>query len=57
VLEATVEGYSEQAKLLKAVMEGDCFRTDEFPPVPEEMRKPPHTKKPGADLFDEIEEE
>ncbi len=41
VLEATVAGYSEQAKLLEAVIAGPCFRADELPPVPEEMRKPP----------------
>jgi hypothetical protein len=40
VLEATVEGYPEQAKLLDAVIEGDCFAADELPSVPVEMRNP-----------------
>lgn len=35
VLEATVDGYPKQAKLLEAVIESDCFQTDELPPVPE----------------------
>jgi len=55
VLEATVEGYPEQAQLLEAVIEGDCFQADELPAVPEEMRKPPAARKPGGDLFDGIE--
>jgi len=41
VLEATVEGYPEQAKLLEAVLEGECLHADELPEVPDEMRKPP----------------
>lgn len=41
VLEATVEGYTEQAKLLEAVLEGECLHADELPEVPDEMRKPP----------------
>jgi hypothetical protein len=41
VLEATVAGYPEQAKLLEAVVSGPCFQADELPPVPEKMRKPP----------------
>lgn len=44
VLEATIEGYFEQTKLLEAVIEGDCFIADEFPTVPEEMRRPPKTE-------------
>lgn len=42
VLEATVAGYPEQARLLEAVAAGPCFLADELPPVPEVMRKPPH---------------
>ena len=41
VLEATVASYPEQAELLDAVVEGECFRADELPPVPDEMRKAP----------------
>ena len=41
VLETTVEGYPKQQDLLEAVLAGDCFRADELPIVPDEMRKPP----------------
>ena len=41
VLATTVEGYPKQQKLLEAVLVGDCFRADELPAVPDEMRKPP----------------
>ena len=41
ILTATVECYPEQAKLLEAVVESDCFQVSELPLVPEEMRKPP----------------
>ena len=51
VLEATVTTYPEQARLLEAVIEGDCFRADELPQVPDEMRKPPKVKKTPGDLF------
>ena len=57
VLEATVAGYPEQAKVLEAVIASECFQADELPPVPEETRKPPAARKPGGDLFDDIEEE
>jgi hypothetical protein len=52
VLEATVAEYPAQAKLLSAVVKGDCFDADELPDVPEHMRKPP-AKKKQAGLFDE----
>ena len=52
MLEATVEGYAEQAKLLKAVVAGPCFQADELPPVPEHMRKAPAARPAGEDLFD-----
>lgn len=55
VLEATIEGYPEQAHLLEAVIDGDCFQAGELPPVPEEMRKPPAPRKPGDDIFEGIE--
>ena len=51
VLEATVKTYPEQARLLEAVIEGDCFRADELPTVPDEMRKPPKAQKSSGDLF------
>ncbi len=51
VLEATVESYPEQARLLDAIIKSDCFRADELPPVPDEMRKPPKVKKTTGDLF------
>jgi hypothetical protein len=57
VLEATVEGYPEQAKLLEAVVAGPCFQADELPRVPEKMRKPPTARSAGDDLFDEAEDE
>lgn len=50
VLEATVAGYPEQARLLEAVVAGDCFRAEELPPVPEDMHKPPRVRT--GDLFD-----
>ena len=54
VLEATVEGWPEQERLLEAVVEGECLRAGELPPVPDEMRKaPPRGRKsdpPALDL-------
>ncbi len=44
VLEATVEAYPQQAKLLDEVIRGDLFQADELPPAPAEMRKPPKMK-------------
>jgi hypothetical protein len=52
VLEATVEGYAAQAKLLDAVVKGDCFKADELPDVPGEMRKPPKERTIEGGLFD-----
>ncbi len=49
VLEATVENYPDQARLLEAIVESDCFSADELPSVPDEMRKPPKAIK--GDLF------
>jgi hypothetical protein len=54
VLEATVAGYPEQAKLLEAVAISDCFQADELPSVPYAMRKPPQARTSGGDLFDEV---
>ena len=47
VLEATLASYPEQARLLQEVIVGDCFRADELPEVPEEMRMPPRAVKKG----------
>lgn len=54
VLEATIEGYPEQAKLLDAVVAGPCFRADELPQVPEEMRKPPSARPSDDALFGDL---
>ncbi|HUV65629.1 MAG TPA: type ISP restriction/modification enzyme, partial [Sedimentisphaerales bacterium] len=56
VLEATVTGYPEQAKLLKKVIDGPCFRADELPPVPDEYRKP-HKRQLPTERLDGIAEE
>lgn len=50
VLEATIECYPEQVKLLTAVIKGECFKDDKLPPVPEEMRKPPKVQKANTSL-------
>jgi hypothetical protein len=50
VLEKTVAGYPEQANLLREVIAGACFHTDELPSPPAYMRKPPK-KKGLANLF------
>ena len=53
VLEATVEGWPEQERLLAAVVEGECLRADELPPVPGEMRKaPPRGRKSDPSALD-----
>jgi hypothetical protein len=54
VLEATVEGYPEQAKLLDAVVAGPCFRADELPEVPEEMCKSPSARPSDDALFGDL---
>jgi hypothetical protein len=51
VLEATVAGYPEQAKLLAEVVAGPCLRADELPEVPETMRKPPGARLGGEPLL------
>jgi hypothetical protein len=48
VLEATVEGYAQQAKVLEAVVGGSCFRAEELPLVPEDARKPPAPPDGGS---------
>ena len=53
VLEATVEGWPEQERLLAAVVEGECLRAGELPPVPDEMRKaPPRARKSDPSALD-----
>ena len=52
VLEATVEGWPEQERLLEAVIEGECLRAGELPPVPDEMRKAPRARKAEAPALD-----
>ena len=52
VLEATVEGYPEQERLLDAVIESDCFHAGELPSVPDEMRKAPREQKAEAPELD-----
>ncbi len=56
VLDATVEGYPDQAELLAEVMEGECFTEDELPEVPEDMRKPPKARQEGG-LFDTADDD
>jgi len=60
VLEATVESYPEQAKLLKGVVAGECFKADELPEVSEkemkELRKPPAARLTGANLLDGLDD-
>lgn len=52
VLEATLAGYPEQAKLLATVVGGRCFKTDELLPVPGEARRPSARDRAVAgDLF------
>ncbi|MFW5731830.1 MAG: type ISP restriction/modification enzyme, partial [Planctomycetota bacterium] len=51
VLEATLAEYPRQAELLEQVVEGECFKADQLPDVPEYMRKAPKRKK-DKDLFD-----
>jgi hypothetical protein len=57
VLEATVAGYPEQAKLLGAVVGGPCFHAAELPAVPDDMRKPPPVPSADRDFFDNIGDE
>lgn len=46
VLDHTLALYPKQAELLEAVLAGPLFHADDFPPVPDELRKPP---KPAKD--------
>jgi hypothetical protein len=51
LLEATVESYPEQARLLEAVVAGPAFSAGDLPPVPDAARKPPvqlHSSSPAV---------
>lgn len=52
VLEATLETYPEQEKLLEEVIVGPCFQAKELPPVLPEYRKPPRSSSVSS-LFDD----
>ena len=54
VLEATVEGYPEQARLLENIIAGPCFRADELPRVTDEARKPPAARPMNHVLFEDF---
>jgi hypothetical protein len=54
VLEATIEGYPEQARFLKMVIAGPCFGADELPSVTEEARKPPAARPVNHVLFEDF---
>ena len=51
VLEATVAGYPEQAELLEAVVNGECFAAAELPDIPDGMRKAPRAPAGGGRLI------
>lgn len=56
ILEATIELYPKQKKLLSAVVEGDVFKVNELPEVPNEARAVPSQREQGQ-LFSEKESE
>lgn len=56
VLEATIAGYPEQAKLMDAVVTGPCFAADELPLVPNELRTPPTANRERMEFFDNGED-
>ena len=49
-VEATIAVYPEQADLLKAVVEGECFAAGDLPAVPPGMRQPPKSPRAGGKL-------
>ena len=51
VLTATVERYGEQAELLDAVTAGQCFRSDQLPPVPDDTCKAPTARSVTRSLL------
>ncbi len=52
VLEATVEGYEEQAALMEVIVNGDCFVAEDLSPVPGVLRKAPLRRPAERTLFD-----
>ncbi|MBI3693765.1 MAG: N-6 DNA methylase [Acidobacteria bacterium] len=54
VLEATIEGYPEQAKLLEAVIARPCFQASDLPSVPAGARKPPPARVSDGGLFQDL---
>jgi hypothetical protein len=54
VLEATIDGYAEQADLLYTITTGSCFTIEELPAVPDKLRKPPGTASQNHNLFDNL---
>jgi hypothetical protein len=57
VLEATVEGYPEQEKILKEIVSGPCFGASGLPPVPPRSRRPPREAADPGSLFEGILED
>ena len=51
VLEHTLAGYPQQARILEEVLSGPLIPASELPPVPPELRKPPSAKQTGGGLF------
>ena len=51
VLEATIALYPEQERLLKAVVEGAWFQTNDLPSVPDDLRKAPVARPSRDSLF------
>ncbi|MBZ0264144.1 N-6 DNA methylase [bacterium] len=56
VLEATLKLYPEQANLLDAIIDSECFNASDFPPVPDRMRKPPKQPKIQKDQIPGLDE-
>ncbi len=54
VMEATVKGYPEQARLLDAVVSGSCIRAAELSSVPDEARKPLASPMSESSLFEDL---
>jgi len=47
VLEATLEVYPQQEKILAEIVAGPLFKASELPAIPDEAREPPPTRRPG----------
>lgn len=48
VLEPTVSGYSKQKQLLEAILDGELFKEDELPEVPDAAREAPKVTRAHA---------